>query len=189
MIYRSKTNNKLRVLLGLFGMISLLWLCPSITRTIALSPARRYKSAPATTQASLIKTNGKIAFSSDRNGFLDIYLMNSDGADQRQLTFGGVNPADGFRRTYASNPVWSPDGTKIAFISIKDNDWTGIYVMNTDGTNRLRLTSSQANDDSPKWSQDGSKIAFKRSYDAFGTDGDVYTMDADGGRQTPVTSG
>ncbi len=223
-----------------------------------------YQSQQATT-----RTNGKIAFSSDRNGFLDIYVMNADGSNQRQLTFGAVNPTDGFRRTGATNPMWSPDGrriafignleyqkynlnvmnadgtrikkitdginvsyatwspdgttllfsdacgsidnvlcpiniyrvnvdgtgltkltnnttgtedlepawspdgTKIAFISIKDNDWTGIYVMNTDGTNRLRLTSSQANDDSPKWSQDGSKIAFKRSYDAFGTDGDV----------------
>ncbi len=284
MIYRSKTNNKLRVLLGLLGMISLLWLCPNITRTIALSPPRPYKTAPATIQASPLKVNGKIAFSSARNGFLDIYVMDVDGRNQRQLTFGARNPADGSTRTYTSGPVWSPDGTKIAFTGnldyrsfnlnvmnadgtrihsitngidvdtatwspdgkklafssacgsieglcpidiytvnadgtgltnltinphgaqdvgpawspdgsriafsgVRDNEWTGIYVMNPDGSNRVRLTSTQANDHSSAWSPDGTKIAFERNSDAFGVVSDVYVMNADGSNQTPVTTG
>src|SRR5438132_9278786 len=162
MIYRSKTNNKLRVLLGLFGIISLLWLCPSITKTIALSPARRYKSAPATTQASLIKTNGMIAFSSDRNGFLDIYLVNSDGTNQRQLTFGSKNPADGSSLTYAVNPVWSPEGTKIAFIANLDYRRFNLNVMNADGTRIIKLTDG-INVSYATWSPDGKRIAFSDS--------------------------
>ena len=135
MIYRSKTNNKLRVLLGLSGIISLLWLPSSITRTIALSPARRYMSAPTTTQGLGTRANGKIAFSSSRNGYStslsDIYAMDADGSNQRQLTFT-QNLCGYFQAAYAGNPVWSPDGKKVAFGGEFECGHPKLYVMNAD---------------------------------------------------------
>ena len=86
----------------------------------SIVPRPPYKSAPATIQASPIKTNGEIAFTSDRNRFEDIYVMSNDGSNQRQLTFGMINPANGYQRTHMTDPIWSPDGTKIAFLANLD---------------------------------------------------------------------
>ncbi len=71
----------------------------------------------------------KIAFTSDRDGNFEIYVMNADGRNPTRLT---SDPAtDNF-------PAWSPDGTKIAFDSRRDGNFE-IYVMNADGTNPTRL--------------------------------------------------
>ena len=67
--------------------------------------------------------NGKIVFTSDRDGNSEIYVMNPDGSGQTRLTNNGAIDAD---------PVWSPDGTKIAFWSERDGP-AEIYVMNADG--------------------------------------------------------
>ena len=42
-------------------------------------------------------------------------------------------------------PVWSPDGTKIAFNSYRDGNWE-IYVMDANGDNSARLTNNNAAD-------------------------------------------
>jgi Tol biopolymer transport system component len=88
--------------------------------------------------------DGKIAFSSDRDGNTEIYVMNAqDGSNQTNLT---MNPAFDF------DPSWSPDGTKIAFSSDRDGN-TEIYVMNAqDGSNQARLTDNAAASDAlPDW--------------------------------------
>lgn len=90
----------------------------------------------------------------EHNG--EIYVMNSDGSRQTNLTNTSNPPADKW-------PSWSPDGTKIAFVSWR-TDAHGIYVMDTDGSNETRLTS-YGSDRHPSWSPDGSKIAFKSSSD------------------------
>src|SRR5215210_4106604 len=112
---------------------------------------------------------GKIAF--HRNG--EIYVMNADGSEQTNIS---NNPAfDGY-------PHWSPDGTKIAFASIRSGG-DEIYVMNADGSNPTRLTSNSATDYQPSWSPDGKKIAFASIRD--GNDESefnaIYVMNADDG--------
>ena len=78
----------------------------------------------------------KIAFSSNRTGDNEIYVMNANGTEQTRLT---TNPAnDDF-------PAWSPDGLKIAFNSYRDGN-TEIYVMNADGTGQTRLTNNPSYD-------------------------------------------
>ena len=116
----------------------------------------------------------KIAFSSDRDGNHEIYVMNADGTNQKRLT---NTEADEFHSS------WSPDGTKIAF----DSDWFGseIYVMNADGTNQVNLTNHPRYDWSPSWSPDGTKIAFMSDRDGLV----IYVMNADGTNQTHLTDG
>ena len=69
--------------------------------------------------------DGKIAFSSDRDGDVEIFVMNADGGKVRQLT-------DNDERD--QSPSWSPDGDRIAFASDRYGD-NEIFVMNADGTN------------------------------------------------------
>jgi Tol biopolymer transport system component len=71
----------------------------------------------------------------------DIYVMNADGTNVRRLTDSpGLD----------EGPVWSPDGTKIAFSSDRDGQQE-IYVMNADGSDPRRLTDNPARDESPDW--------------------------------------
>jgi Tol biopolymer transport system component len=89
----------------------------------------------------------------------DIYVMNVDGSNVVRLT---NHPDRDF------DPAWSPDGTRIAFVSSRDGNHD-IYVMNAEcaslpegcGSNVIRLTDGPGLDLSPDWSPDGSRIAFR----------------------------
>jgi TolB protein len=57
------------------------------------------------------------------------------------------------------SPSWSPDGSKIAFVSTRHGH-PNIYIINRDGTELRQLTAHQATSDSPQWAPDASSIAF-----------------------------
>lgn len=127
-----------------------------ITFTLLSVPATHAQTKPARG-----KHNGKIVFTSDRNYHgLSIWTMNPDGSSPTRLTSDknrGEKLPD-FSPVYDSSPVWSPDGTKIAFISNRDYLFS-LYVMNADGSNAQRLTETLEPGE-PAWSPDGGKIAF-----------------------------
>jgi Tol biopolymer transport system component len=104
----------------------------------------------------------------------EIYLMAPDGTGLIKLTDASSTGS------IATQPAWSPDGTKIAFVLgdpqhlpayAGDGD---IYVMNADGTGMRQLTSGER-DAHPSWSPDGTKIAFVRDQGHA-----LYVMNADG---------
>jgi len=121
---------------------------------------------------------GRIVFSSSRDGNYEIYVMNADGSDQRRVTHSSADD---------KNPVWSPDGTQIAFESDR-RGLPAIYVLDVpDGTNAdaaaVRLLTPEGRNRSPSWSPDGSQIAFIR-YDG---NADVYVINADGSNLRQLT--
>ena len=93
-----------------------------------------------------------IAFSSNRDGNFEIYVMGEDGSNPTPLTDD---------ENENRQPAWSPDGRHIAFSSGRGGNFE-IYVMDSDGSNLRRLTSDSASDVSlsPSWSPDGRHIAF-----------------------------
>jgi len=74
-------------------------------------------------------------------------------------------------------PVAALNEGKILFPSETEGNWD-IYVINPDGTNRVRLLSTPVNEWSPTWSPDGSRIVFESG--GHGSLYDLYTMNADG---------
>ena len=103
----------------------------------------------------------------------DVAVIRVDGTGFRNLT-----------RTPDANewgPVWSPDGSRIAYSSDEDG-FPRIYVMDPDGSNRTRLSDTWG--EYPAWSPDGSRIAFESMMGGttpFGEPAyDVILMDADG---------
>ena len=119
-------------------------------------------------EAAFPGQNGRIAF--ERTAPLaqgDIWAMEATGLDPVQLTTHAARDA---------NPAYSPDGTKIAFMSERDGD-AEIYVMSADGSGQTRLTTNAATDDNPAFSPDGSRIAFESNRDG---NTEIYVMDSDG---------
>jgi Tol biopolymer transport system component len=108
-----------------------------------------------------------IAFTSERNGNSDIYVMNADGSNQRRLT---DDPA------YDAWSSWSPDGSRIAFVSTRSGN-ADIYIMDVDGTNPRQLTQHSADDIWPAWSPDGTRIAFPSRRDG---NFEIYVINVDG---------
>jgi|AntRauTorcE11898_2_1112593.scaffolds.fasta_scaffold02536_1 Tol biopolymer transport system component len=125
-------------------------------------------------------TENKIAFSSDRDGDSEIYLMKPDGSSISQLT--NNTDRDAF-------PSVSPDGTRIAYAKrVNEESRYKIHVMDADGTNDMELTTAEEGSTSfpsISWSPDGSQLAFGSNRD--GND-QVYVMNADGSKQVNISN-
>jgi TolB protein len=112
-----------------------------------------------------------------------LWVLNADGSGLRDLT-RNLGGSWGRGAGPASDPVWSPDGRKIAFVRL--NTRHGVYVVNADGSGMRNLTPKPrgAAYSAPTWSPDGRKIAFAGERDG---NSEIYLMNADGSGQRNLT--
>ena len=85
---------------------------------------------------------------------------------------------------YNASPCWSPDGSRIAFYSTRDDE-EGVYLMDADGTGVVSVSPGWAWDWDPTWSPDGRQIAFASSR---GLRRDLHVMPAEGGEAINLTN-
>jgi TolB protein len=135
---------------------------------------RAFRMEQTETPSSAVR-NGVIAFArgGPRSGLL---VTNPDGTGLTKLP---SVPGD-------TDPAWSPDGSKIAFVRFREGG-AGIWVVNADGTGERRITDGgpdvDGTDLAPAWSPDGSRIAFAREgrpAKAATGNTDIYVVNADG---------
>jgi TolB protein len=102
--------------------------------------------------------NGKILFQSTQgsdNFVNEIYTMDAEGKHQVRLTYNDFDDA---------SPVWSPQGDRIAFLSMRSDAGYDIYLISPDGTGERPLRDADHGGplitNNIEWSPDGKKIMF-----------------------------
>jgi len=97
-----------------------------------------------------VSLKGAIVFSSGRSADFDIWSLDLETAQLAQLTHG---------KDLNDCPRWSPDGSQVVFVSTQEDFISSLHVMNSDGSNRRRLTTDHYCQH-PSWSPDGKSILF-----------------------------
>ena len=123
----------------------------------ALAPPVRLLSGRGIAWRPSYSPDGKkIAFESDRMGYEDIWMCDSDGSNCSQLT--ALHGTSGTAR-------WSPNGRYISFESVAQDYYQVGIVELPDGTPRMLTTFPGVNSGAPNWSRDGDWIYFYSGHD------------------------
>ncbi len=126
-----------------------------------------------------------VGWTGDRRQHL--FVVPADGSGEaRQLTSGDFED---------SSPSWSPDGSQLAFVSARDDDWdvkliSDLYVIASDGTGEPRkLTTSDGGYDAVVWSPDGSALAatYAKGVLDFPRNGQIAVVPPEGGAPRLLT--
>jgi serine/threonine protein kinase/WD40 repeat protein len=119
---------------------------------IVTGPAPVIASTRTDTSPRFSPDGKRMVFASDRSGYLEIWVSNSDGSNATQLTT--------LASTRSGSPSWSPDNQKIVFDSLASGN-NDIWMVNAEGGSTKRLTMEPSNDARPSWSRDGRWIYFR----------------------------
>jgi len=126
--------------------------CMKITRflTFRLLPFILVCTSISTSAFASIWESGKIVYTSQSFGDLDIYSMGPHGDDKTRLTSSATDDYD---------PAWSPNGQQIVFVSDRSGQ-PDLYIMDDDGSNKERIRIFSKHRTSPTWAPDGERIAY-----------------------------
>jgi Tol biopolymer transport system component/DNA-binding winged helix-turn-helix (wHTH) protein len=139
------------------------------------SPAMLIRSTRQELQPQFSADGKHIAFISTRSGNRELWLADSEGKNQMQLTR--------FNGPYVGSPRFSPDGSQIVFDCTCVNDQRDIFVVSKSGGAVRRLTTENGNEFLPSWSHDGQWIYFGRA----GDQEQIWKIPAAGGEARQVT--
>ena len=117
----------------------------------------------------------QVYFVSSRSGHKEIWAMDYDGANQRQITHLG---------SISLSPRISPDGSRLAFSSLTKSGWD-ILMYSMDLNRLVSFPKYGGTNLSPAWSPDGTKLAFSSSRSG---DPEIYVVDQSGGNLKRITS-
>jgi Tol biopolymer transport system component len=149
--------------------------------------ARSQDSSPgasARPAATAAATKSRIAFYSTRHFTGQgqesaLYVVGADGAGEGVLSRAAwIAEAE-----HGSGPAWSPDGRRIAFLSVRHGN-QDVYVLDLGSGQAHRVTRDPADEHEPAWSPDGRKIAFASP---SGYSYDLYVVSADGSGERRLT--
>jgi TolB protein len=124
-----------------------------------------------------VYVQGELLVTSTRSGDGDIYGLDPDAPDvlHRVTDHGGAELSAAF----------SPDGSRVAFISTADGN-AELYVMDADGSNARRVTATPGTEGAPAWTPDGNQLVYEvRSRN----DIDLWVVSADGTEARALTAG
>jgi TolB protein len=117
----------------------------------------------------------KVYFISNRSGAKEVWQMDYDGANQKQITHSG---------TIALSPHVSPDGTRVAYAGVSNGSWQ-ILMWSLELGRAVGFSRFGGTNQSPAWSSDGRTLAFSSSMNGRS---DLYTVDASGGSPRRLTN-
>ncbi len=129
-------------------------------------------NADGSSKTALGDTGIPVVFESEHEGNSEIYAANLDGKGVKNLTRNASKDSD---------PAWSPDGNRIAFVSDREGNKSRIWTMDATGRN-LTLLTGDLEAEAPQWSPDGTRIAFVSG-------NRIHIMGADGSQQRALTPG
>ena len=129
----------------------------------------------ANIQPALAPDRTRVAFSSNRAGSYDLYLMDADGENLQRLTTDPGREAE---------PVWTPDGTRLVYTVTRQGAQPQLYYLRPDGRPAQALTAEPGGNHSPAISIDGRSLAFVSTRDG---NQEIYLMAVDGGTPRRVT--
>ena len=169
---RRTTWRRITTTLPLAAGCTALFACADVEPTAAPTIRSLAASTDVATTAKPV-AQSLIAYVTGRAGITDLYVMDAANGRSHWLTRD---------RATASSPVWSPDGTQIAFSSNRDGFGANIWVVPSGGGTPVKYTQSGGT--SPDWSSDGTRIAFA----SYSGTTDIWVMNADGTGQTRITN-
>ena len=120
--------------------------------------------------------NSRVAFISDRTGNKEVWMMDYDGSNQRQITRESA---------LTLTPDWSPDGERLVYTSYRRNR-PEMYIIHRQGGGRIRIDTKVNLNTSPAFAPDGRQIAFVGAVDG---NTDIYVIDDDGSNLRRLTTG
>ncbi len=129
-------------------MATLLSLLVILTAGCQASQDTLPQGQPTQVSRSELSFPGRIVFQSNADGDNEIYVLTNSGL--QQLTDNNWND---------EYPVWSPDGTRIAFSSDHSGSY-GIYVMSMEGGEVFPVVDTDADEKEPAWFPAGDSLAF-----------------------------